>query len=200
VKVIRWLVSLVLFGAVLPGAFAETVFVTDELSLRLQAAPEESSQVLGSLRSGDRLELLEKSGFFALVKTEDGKQGWAKAAYLISERPARARLQEMEAELTTLRAGVEPIQKELASARQQSRELGQKLETSEQALGERTAALGQVEQENAELRQRLGIGGWSVPLRWVGVAMLLSLACGIGLGIWWFDFRSRKRHGGFRIY
>jgi SH3 domain protein len=200
VRVISLLASAVLFFAAIPMALGETVYVTDELQLRLQAEPTESSAVVGSLRSGDKLELLEKAGFFALVRTEDGKQGWAKAGYLIPDRPARARLQELEAELKALRASVEPAQVELENERRLAQDLGQKLENSQLELVQRTAAVEQLELENAEYRQQLGIGDWKMPWRWAALAALLALAGGVGLGVWWFDYRSRKRHGGFRIY
>lgn len=186
--------------AMIPGVRAETVFVTDELRLRLQAEPTESSAVVANLGSGDRLELVERAGFFSLVKTADGKEGWAKSAYLITEKPARAQLLELQAEFTALQQSVAPDQAELASLREQLQATGQQLEQSQVDAGARAERLEQLERENAEYRQQLGIGEWKMPWRWALVGIGFSLLAGIGLGIWWFDSRSRKRHGGFRIY
>lgn len=196
----RLLTCLFLFLAALQGVLAETVYVTDELTLRLQAEPSDSSAVMATLRSGDRLELLDRSGFFALVKTADGKQGWAKAGFLITEEPARARLQALESELETVQAGVEPVKTELAAAREQVLDLTQKLQSSQQESSQRGAMLEQLERKNAEYKQQLGIGEWTVPWRWAAGTVLLALLAGVGLGMWWLDSRSRKRHGGFRIY
>ena len=199
--IVRRLVTcLLLFLAALPGAYAETVYVTDELTLRLQAEPTDASAVVATLRSGDSLELLDKAGFFALVKTADGKQGWAKAGYLISERPARARLQELETELQALRAVAGPAQTELAKAQEQAADLSQKLQQSQRELSERGATIEQLEWDIAEYKQQLGIGDWKVSWRWAAIAVCLAILAGVVLGIWWLDRRSRKRHGGFRIY
>ncbi|MCW8845107.1 MAG: TIGR04211 family SH3 domain-containing protein [Gammaproteobacteria bacterium] len=196
----RLVTFLFLFLAALPGAYAETVYVTDELTLRLQAEPTEASAVVATLRSGDKLELLDKAGFFALVKTADGKQGWAKSGYLITERPARARLQEMETELQALRAVAEPAQAEMAKAQEQAADLTQKLQQSQQELSKRGATIEQLEWDIAEYKQQLGIGDWKISWRWAALGVFLALLAGVVLGMWWLDRRSRQRHGGFRIY
>jgi len=35
---------------------------------------------------------------------------------------------------------------------------------------------------------------------WVGGAIALCLIAGFVGGLWWVDQRSRRRHGGIRIY
>lgn len=194
------LTSLAMLLVMVPAARAETVYVTDELRLRLQAEPTESSAVVANLGSGDRLELVDRAGFFSLVKTADGKEGWAKSAYLITEKPARAQLLELQAELKTLRDSAEPDKLELASLQEQLQTIGQELEQSQVEASVRAERLEQLEQENAEYRQQLGIGEWKMPWKWAAAGVGFSLLAGIALGIWLFDSRSRKRHGGFRIY
>ena len=125
------LTSLVMLLVITPGLRAETVYVTDELRLRLQAEPTEASAVVASLGSGDRLELVERAGYFSLVKTADGKEGWAKTAYLITEKPARAQLLELQAEFKTLQDSVAPDKLELVSLQEQLQATGQELEQSQ---------------------------------------------------------------------
>ena len=194
------LTSLVMLLVITPGLRAETVYVTDELRLRLQAEPTEASAVVASLGSGDRLELVERAGYFSLVKTADGKEGWAKTAYLITEKPARAQLLELQAEFKTLQDSVAPDKLELVSLQEQLQATGQELEQSQVDASSRATRLEQLERENTDYRQQLGIGEWKMPWRWAAVGIVFSLLAGIGLGMLWFDGRSRKRHGGFRIY
>jgi SH3 domain protein len=200
VTVRGFLTGLAMLLVVTPGLRAETVFVTDELRLRLQAEPTDTSAVVANLGSGDRLELVDRAGFYSLVKTADGKEGWAKTAYLITEKPARAQLLELQAEFTALQDSVGPDKLELASVQEQLQATGQKLEQSQVEASARAARLEQLEQENVDYRQQLGIGEWKMPWRWAALGIGFSLLAGIALGMLWFDSRSRKRHGGFRIY
>jgi cbb3-type cytochrome oxidase subunit 3 len=39
-----------------------------------------------------------------------------------------------------------------------------------------------------------------MPLPWVAGALGVCLLAGFLVGLWWVDYRSRKRHGGIRIY
>jgi hypothetical protein len=41
---------------------------------------------------------------------------------------------------------------------------------------------------------------FSLPWPMVLGAAVVSLALGFVAGMWWIDHRSRRRHGGFRIY
>ncbi len=194
------LTSVAILLVITPGLRAETVYVTDELRLRLQAEPTEASAVVANLGSGDRLELVDRAGYFSLVKTTDGKEGWAKTAYLITEKPARTQLVELQAEFKALQDSVGPAKLELASLQEQLQITGQELEQSQVDASARAARLEKLEQENAEYRQQLGVGEWKMPWRWAMVGIVFSLFAGIVLGMLWFDSRSRKRHGGFRIY
>ncbi|MCU7893481.1 MAG: SH3 domain-containing protein [Candidatus Thiodiazotropha sp. (ex Ustalcina ferruginea)] len=53
-------------------------------------------KLLKRLNSGTELELLEEKGLFAKVRTKDGTEGWTKAGFLITRKPARAQLLEMQ--------------------------------------------------------------------------------------------------------
>jgi hypothetical protein len=39
-----------------------------------------------------------------------------------------------------------------------------------------------------------------MPLQWVAGAVGACFVGGFILGLWWVDRRSRRRHGGIRIY
>jgi len=181
-------------------AGAETVYVTDVLRLRLQAEPTDASAVVTTMDSGDRLEMVEKAGFYALVKTEDGQEGWAKATYLVSEKPARAQLAEVQAELEKLRASTAPAQEQLRELRAKVEALSQESAARQQEAEAGAQRVAELEAQNQEYAERLSIGGWRVPWRWAAAAMALTLVGGLLAGTWWFDYRSRKRHGGLRIY
>lgn len=183
-----------------PFATAETVYVTDELRLGLHRAEDTSDRPFRTLSSGDRLEVLERSTNYALVRADDGSEGWVKSAFLIDEPPARFRLAAVEAELeakSTLAAGAEAA---IAEARDRAAEA----ETALVALREETAAalerLERLETEHRRAKARLDAYRGALPLTWSLAAIVAALVAGFVGGLWFFDRRSRLRHGGFRVY
>ena len=61
------------------SAMAKEQYVIDVLYITLRAGQGDEFQVLRSMKSGTRLEVLEVSDQgYSLVRTEKGEEGWAK--------------------------------------------------------------------------------------------------------------------------
>jgi SH3 domain protein len=74
------------------AAFAETRYVSDQLLITLRTGKGTEYQVLKTLPSGTRLELLDDDGEYSHVRTADGLEGWARNQYLIDTPIARDQL------------------------------------------------------------------------------------------------------------
>ncbi len=191
----------VLLGALLAAPLlAETVYVTDILRLGIHQAPDTSDRAFSTLVSGTPLEVLERSSNYARVRPPDGREGWVKSAYLVDEKPSRLRAAELEAEVGQLnedKAGAlaarEAAEKALADL-QASIAADAGSATALRLKNEELAA------ENDNYRARMDAFRGSVPLSWVGIALVVALVAGFLAGLWWLDFQSRRRHGGFRVY
>ena len=72
--------------------------------------------------------------------------------------------------------------------------------TLESQLETARTHLDQLEQDNARYQSRAERYQYSLPYNWVGGAIAVCLIAGFLGGLWWVDYRSRKRHGGIRIY
>jgi SH3 domain protein len=198
------LLGLLLFAST---ANAETRYVTDELQLALHEEIDSQGKLLLRLNSGTELELLETSGFYARVRTLDGVEGWTKAGFLISEKPARSQLADLQREHKALQKKLKARQQSLEASQA---ELAKTMETGSKAHAEITQRLDKAEklaataerlqQENEAYRQQLSEDGIKLPLKWSMIAAGIALVLGIIAGIALFDYRSRKRHGGYRIY
>ena len=181
-------------------AVAETAYVTDNLRLGLHQSENTSDRAFRMLDSGQALEVLYRDGSYANVQLPNGMQGFVKAAYLVSDKPARLILAETIAARDALSAELEATKELLAepaaaiaALTSQRDELGASLESAQSQV----AGLQQQNDSFEGLQERYR---GSLPLSWVLAALAVVLVAGFLLGNWWVDHRIRKRHGGIRIY
>ena len=181
-------------------AVAETAYVTDNLRLGIHQAEDTSDRAFRMLESGQQMEVLYRDGSYAAVQLPDGVQGFVKANYLVTEKPAKLILAETFAERDALLAELNATKEALAepaaaidALEGERDELSAKLESAQSQI----VGLTQQNEDLGGLQQRYK---GSLPLSWVAGALPVMLIVGFLLGMWWVDHRMRKRHGGIRIY
>jgi SH3 domain protein len=183
------------------AAYAETAYVTDSLRLGIHATEDTSDDAFDNLVSGTAVEVLERKTNYARVKLADGREGWVRAAFLVTGKPAQLRVAELEA-----RVGV--LQSELAAAKgPQVEPRGEPVERvgPRPAVATESAAaiegtINRLQRDNRLYEGQLDGYRRSLPLGWVAAALVVALVGGFAAGLWWIDRRIRNRHGGFRIY
>ena len=181
-------------------AAAETAYVTDNLRLGLHQAEDTSDRAFRMLESGQQLEVITRDRNYAQVTLPDGTRGYVKLAYLVFDKPARLIVAETEAERARLEAELEKLRQQFEGPAETIASLEEQVDGLEQQLEESQARAGELAGENEELRGRQQQYKYSLPLSWAGGAIGAALIGGLLLGFWWVDHRSRKRHGGIRIY
>jgi SH3 domain protein len=196
----RLTAGLLLFIAMPLSASAETAYVTDQLRLGLHRAEDTSDRSFRTLESGQELEILSQTRNYANVRLPDGTVGYVKVAYLVTGKPAALIVAETQAEN-------EKLQQELARTKSQFAGPAATIDALERQVAEQHAALDEGNRRIAELRaqnedylSRQAQYRYSLPVSWVMGATSVCLIAGFLAGLWWIDYRSRKRHGGFRIY
>ena len=168
-------------------AAAEALYVVEQVVVSVNANPDGSGERVASLKSGDRVELIERSGEQVHVRLADGREGWLRALYLSGDAPLRPRLQQSEAEVARLRAEVARLEGQLASA-------------------PRAAAPSAAPPEDplpAEKQAPLIGTGPEEPRRvwpWALGAALAGVLVGFALGWRTLDRSIRRKYGGLRIY
>lgn len=190
---------LALVGILLPAAAnAQTAYVTDQLRLGFHRAPDTSDRPFRMLLSGEQVEILERNRFYARVRASDGTEGWVKAGFLMDERPAVLRVAEVEAKQAGLDEELEKIAQERAATSEQIAKLEQAVATARSELQSVTAENSKLTDENQAFQRRFATP--SVPLTWTLGGALFALLAGFVIGLIYVDHRSRKRHGGIRVY
>ena len=179
---------------------AETDYVTDNLRLGLHRAEDTSDRAFRFLDSGQPMEILIRGGSYANVRLPDGTEGWDKSAYLVDEKPAKLIVAETIAERDALVTELEEARRAFAlpaatidGLRSDAANLASQLEEAKAQVAELQAEVDSIQGMKDRYRG-------SVPLNWVGGAILVCLIAGFLCALWWVDHRSRKRHGGIRIY
>ena len=181
-------------------AAGETGYVTDRLMLGLHRAADTSDRPFRSLESGTEFEIVSRDRQYARVRLADGTEGYVKVAYVVFEPPAKLIVNQTQAEVERLTAELD----EAKTAFAEPAAVIDSLKTQAESLeSERAAALSRVEAleaENAAYQSRAERYQYSLPYTWVAGAIAVCLVAGFLAGLWWIDHRSRKRHGGIRIY
>ncbi|WP_370305132.1 TIGR04211 family SH3 domain-containing protein [Sinimarinibacterium flocculans] len=112
--------TLLLLSVLLAPVHAQerTQYVSDVISLTLRDGPANDATYLGTIKSGDRVTLLESLGeqSFARIRTEDGREAWVTARYLSDEPAARDLLDDVRRELADARSRIRALEAQLADA------------------------------------------------------------------------------------
>jgi len=178
---------------------AETTYVIEQLVVGVTATAEVDSDRVGQVKSGDKLEVLEREGDETHVKLSNGKDGWLKTSYLTSEPPLQTRLTERTAEVEKLKKEGEQLKQdvtrlngELATARAAHNATSDAPETSSPppppAPVHETVFLREPERQSST--------SWPVLLGVAAVMLLVGFIAG------WraLDRRIRQKYGGLKIY
>jgi SH3 domain protein len=183
------LAALGLLAGAAPAAEAQALYVVEQLVVSVSSTPDAGGERIASLKSGDRVELIERSGDAAHVRLANGKDGWLRSSYLSTEQPLRPRLQQSEAEVTSLKAQVSRLEAQLSGA-SSLRAAAPLAAAPEEAAPAAQAPLFSAAGEAAGPR----VWPWAV------LSAALALVVGFALGWWMLDRSIRKKYGGLKIY
>jgi hypothetical protein len=176
-----------------PVSHAETTYVIDQLVVGVTATSEAESDHVGQVKSGDKLEVIERNGDQTHIKLANGKDGWVKSSYLTNEPPPQVRLTERTAEAEKLRTegdklkqDVSRLAAELAAAR-----------AAHNATSDAPPPPAPIH-DTVFLREpeRQSSTSWPVLLGGAVVMLLVGFIAG------WttLDRRIRQKYGGLKIY
>jgi SH3 domain protein len=182
------------------SAGAETVYVTDSLRLGLHEAADTSDRSFENLVSGTALEVLERNPSYARVRLTDGREGWVKATFVVTEKPAAARVLELEAAIAGFESAAVAARSAQTTAEHELAALRSELKASTGSAESVQETIERLQSENGAYLQQLETYRHALPVLWVVPAVVVALVAGFLAGLWWLDSSIRRRHGGFRVY
>ena len=145
---------LLLFTVVaLPASqvWAETRFVSDQLSIPLRTGASNKHRIVSFPKSGAPLEVLETSddGNYVRVKTRDGKEGWVETQYLMNQTSARDRIVSVNKKLEKSRSQVKEFRTKIANLEAENRELNAELKQSQREIKSQESSMEKLKRISA---------------------------------------------------
>jgi len=196
----RWSTAVTLLSALLAGSplHAESLYVIEQLVVAVNSASDASGERVATLKSGDRVEVLERAGEQVHVRLAGGREGWVRASYLSADEPLRARLAQRDAEVARLGAELSLLKAQLHAnpAPQLSGA------AASGAAGSAPAAAAAVRELPAPPAGSLFSTEERAhpPWAWALAAALIGFGLGFGVGALLLDRHIRRKYGGLRIY
>lgn len=113
---------------ILSPAIAKTQYVSDHLIITLRTGQGNTYQIIKTLVSGERLEVLEENeAGYAHVRTDDGTEGWVRTQYLSDQPTAREQLVAAQAKLEKLQEKNTALASRLSTMQTDNSQLSSKL-------------------------------------------------------------------------
>lgn len=173
---------------------AETLYVIETVVVNVNSAPDATGERVGTIKSGDAVEVIERQNDQIHVHLANGTEGWVRKSYLAMEEPLQKRLAERTAETDRLKQDVARLEGQLAAAK---------------AAPESRAAATAPDTRPAPAEP----GAHEPPYfmtppdapahpvwHWAVGSFVVALGLGFVLGWKTLDGRIRRKYGGLRIY
>ena len=194
---------------------ADPTYVIDQLVVSVTSASDAESERIGQVKSGDKLELIEREGDESHVRLPNGKDGWVKSSYLTTEPPLQTRLTERTAEVEKLKQDADKLRQEGDRLKQDVGRLESQLAASRVARAATSDSPPPATSNSAppvasdsappaplhdtvflQSPERPGDTPWLLLLGICAVMLLVGFVAG------WktLDGRIRRKYGGLRIY
>ena len=142
------IITLLLF-IVSPLLHAETSYVTDRILLGVHQQANESSPIIESIVSGTAVTVSQRQDDFVKIKLASGKEGWVIASFLMKEKPATAK--------------VDNITAQLKKEQEKSKKLGEELAKKDREIQIRRDEISNAKTTIKSLRKALNEAGSEQP-------------------------------------
>ncbi|MEJ2509703.1 MAG: TIGR04211 family SH3 domain-containing protein [Gammaproteobacteria bacterium] len=156
---------LLLLGCLSAVHAAQIRYVSDELIITLRTGQGNQYQIIKTLPTGTRLELLQQTDAgYSKVRTPDGEEGWVRTQYLMDHPSAEQQLTAAQAKVKRLQDENSQLQQSLQEARQTENDLKtqvQKLSDQNDSQAKELSHLKEVsatplklDRENKDLKEK----------------------------------------------
>ena len=140
-------------------ANAATNYVSDDLHTFIHSGPGTKYKIIGSVNTGDRIEVIRKESNFTLVKDSKGRSGWINSKYVSNKLGLKERLPKIENELTQLKTQLDEYKGNLNSK-------GSQITNLENTNLKLNKQLEEIQTQNRKLESKLDTKKNDLLMRW----------------------------------
>jgi SH3 domain protein len=127
---LKALLILALLGTVLSSpSYGESLYVIDSLTITVRRGPSTEHKVIGTLKTGEQVDLKELSGDWALVRHSGDQEGWVVARFLSEEPPSFLLVQKLQTEKKTNAELIDTLKKKNRALKRENETLSAQLST-----------------------------------------------------------------------
>ena len=200
-------VLIFILAVVLPTlSSANTIYVTDSLQLKLRVTANTDGDVVTTLHSGQKLNLLEQQKKFSKVKTDEGEIGWVQTWFLTDEVPATYLVNQLtkdkEALENRLVAASDKLKNFDSATARENKTLKNTVETLSNKISrltkEQDTLNEKVAVQSSELAKYRFAEQYDLRLV-IMVFFLIAFLIGFWAAYVWTRTRERKRLSGYRL-
>jgi len=132
-------------------AWAETRYVSDELSIPMRTGASSKHRIVYFPKSGTALTIKEKSddGNFVRVSSPGGKEGWVESQYLMNQASARNRIVTATKNLEKSRAQVKELKQKVRELESQNKELDSQVNQTQREIKSQESSMEKLKRISA---------------------------------------------------
>ena len=139
--------------------YAKTLYVKDFIQITVRTGPATDYKVMALLKTGDKVELIEQSGDWYLVRFSKDREGWVLARYLIEEIPNSLLAQKLKSEQKTDKELINKLKEENSALERKNKIVTAQLAETRKNFNElREGAEGylSLKEEHEKIKNKLG--------------------------------------------
>lgn len=184
-------IILVIAISVIPFSFpvfADDKYITDNISVYLRRGPSTNYGLIGSLKSGDKVTIIDKSddGSFTKIRDEKNRLAWIESELLTNTPSAKERLPLLEEQINTLNEKIINLDQEKQTL---INDYNEQLKTAQSKISQLESSRNELEQDLNQknlqietLNKEIDENGQNLMLKWftrggivAGAGLLLGL-------------------------
>lgn len=132
------------------AALAETMYVSDVLKLSVRDGKGTAGKIIAVVQSGQTVEVLQPEDEWALVRLDDGQEGWVLNRYLTGKVTNNIKLQWLKKKHKTLTAQSATLLEERVKLKEENKKFKTELDKFQKEAEELKVSYGTLKTESAD--------------------------------------------------